>query len=448
MLGQKKTEELLTRALHFSKAGSTEVILTTDNAYLTRFANNIVHQNVAESNATITVRAVDGKRAGSASTNDLGDDALQQTVERALEHAQQQPEDPNFPGLAEPKPIELVQSLDQDTVNFSPDARAEDVGTVCAAAAAQKLNAYGAFSTRVNEIAIANSNGVLAYHALSSADFQATIMGDNGSGRARASSWKVGEINAKAVGREAIDKALRAQNPREIEPGAYTVVVDPYVTLDLILMLNMVGVSAEAVQEGRSWMNDRIGSQVMSPEVSIWDDGLDPNGLPLPFDFEGVPRQRVDIIDKGVVRGPVFDRYTAAKEDRESTGHATPPDAMFMTGPLALNLFMAEGDQSVEDMIKSTGKGLFITRFWYTRVVHPRDCIITGMTRDGLFMIEDGELTFPVKNLRFTQSYVDALAAVQAVGDSAKTLASEFGLGAARVPALKIKSFNFTGSTV
>jgi PmbA protein len=207
--------------------------------------------------------------------------------------------------------------------------------------------------------------------------------------------------------------------------------------------LNYVGFGARAMQEGRSWMNDRIGKQVMSPLVTIVDDGHDELGLPLPFDFEGVPKQKVVLIENGVPRGPVYDSTTARKEGRASTGHALPPPNTM--GPLALNLVMSPGSASVEDMIRSTEHGLYITRFWYTRVVHPRDCVITGMTRDGTFLIEHGELSTPVKNLRFTQGYVPALAQVEMTGQEAKLLSG--GAGAARVPAIKLKEFNFTGAT-
>ena len=238
-----------------------------------------------------------------------------------------------------------------------------------------------------------------------------------------------------------------ARTRGKVEPGEYAVVFDPYVTQDLIDLLSLYGMGGQAVLEGRSWMNDRMGQQVMSPLVSIWDDGCDPAGRPLPFDFEGMPRQRVDIVKQGVVGSPVYDRYTARKAGVSSTGHAMPP-TFRMLGPVPIHLFMAPGQSSVEEMIRSTERGLYITRFWYTRVVHPRECIITGMTRDGVFMIENGELAYPVKNLRFTQSYVQALADVQAVGRESRLLASEWGSIASRVPALKISRFNFTGSTV
>jgi predicted Zn-dependent protease len=209
-------------------------------------------------------------------------------------------------------------------------------------------------------------------------------------------------------------------------------------------LLNQVGFSARAMQEGRSWMNDRIGQPIMSPSVTILDDGHDELGLPLPFDFEGVPKQKVVLVENGVPRGPVYDLTTAHKEGKRTTGHAIPPPNTL--GPMAVNLVMWPGAATVQDMIQTTERGLYITRFWYTRVVHPRDVVVTGMTRDGTFLIERGELTRPVKNLRFTQGYVPALANVEMIGRQAPLLSGGY-LGAARVPALKLKEFSFTGAT-
>jgi len=447
VLGQHASENLLKRALRYSEADETQVLISAYESYLTRFANNAIHQNVAEANVSVTVRAVVGRRSGTATTNRTDDEALAQAAERALSHARRQPEDPDFPGLPDPQPIEPAPSFDEEVASLTPEARARSVRVLCDLAAEHKFAASGAFRTSAGELAIANSHGIMAYHAGTSADLQVVVTGEDGTGQAGISSWKVGEIDAEAIGREAVGKAVRAQHPRAIQPGEYTVVLDPYATEDLVAMLNATGMGAQAVQEGRSWMNDRIGQEIMNPLVSIWDDGHDPEGSPLPFDFEGVPRQRVPIVDRGVVRGPVYDSYTAKKEGRESTGHATPPTMRFVSGPLAMNLFMAAGVSSLDEMIRATAKGLYITRFWYTRPVHPRDCIVTGMTRDGLFMIEDGELAHAVKNLRFTQSYVKAMGGVQAVSRERRTLITEFG-GAYCVPALKIEAFNFTGSTV
>jgi predicted Zn-dependent protease len=195
-------------------------------------------------------------------------------------------------------------------------------------------------------------------------------------------------------------------------------------------------------------MNSRLGKRVFSPQVSIWDDGLDPSGYPIPFDYEGTPKQRVDIVKDGIVMGPVYDRYTAQKDGVQSTGHAIPPNMRFFAGPIAFNMFMAPGSASTEELISGTERGLYITRFHYTRVVTYPDCVMTGMTRDGVFMIEDGEIAHPVKNLRFTQSYADALANVDAVGSEERLLISDFGGFANRVPAVKISEWSFTGSTV
>jgi predicted Zn-dependent protease len=276
-------------------------------------------------------------------------------------------------------------------------------------------------------------------------------MGEDASGRAHASGWRLRDIPVDALGREAVQKAARGREPQDIEPGVYPVVLDPYVTQDLLSMLNLYGMGALSVLEGRSWMNERIGERAMSPLVSIWDDGLDLYGVPQPFDYEGTPRQRVEIVTEGVVQGPVHDRRTAQKMGTSSSGHALSPlvpTYLRAYGPLALNLFMAPGDVGLDEMIASTERGLYITRFWYTRLVHPRDCVVTGMTRDGVFLIEDGEISRPLKNLRFTQSYVEALKFVEAVGNETRLLAEADSRMTFRVPALKIREFNFTGSTL
>jgi predicted Zn-dependent protease len=446
MLGIDFVKERISRALELSESDETQVVLLAQDQALTRFANNIIHQNVSESNAAVTITAVLGKRTGTASTNDLSDDGLSKTASRALSHARSSHEDPHFPGLPEPQEIKRVKAYDEETAGCDPVVRAEAVGQICAQAKENALTAYGAFSTAAAEAAVANSNGLTAYHSGTRAILQTTIAGDNGSSMAESSNWRISQLDASLVGKEAIERALKAQNPRAVDPGRYDVVLGPYAVMDIVNNLNWTGISAKNVQEGGSWMVGRMGKQVMSPKISIWDDGRDPAGAPLPFDFEGMPRSKVTIVDKGIVQGPVYDRYTAAKDNTETTGHASPPDMLWFSGPVAFHLFMASGDSSQEDMIRSTGKGLYINRFWYTRTVHPRDCVITGMTRDGVWMIEDGELSYPVKDLRFTQSYIEALANVISVGSTRKLRISEMGSSIC-VPSLKISAFNFTGVT-
>lgn len=451
MLERQQAQELSQRVLKRVGEDQAEVVLIFKEHALTRFANNAIHQNVSEVNLTVYLRLLHGKRLGLASTNRQDPAALDELVARARTNAQASPEDPDHPDLIKPKEYSSLDCFDQSTASYPPQERADQVGIVCRTAQEKGLNASGAFSTGASGILVANTNGVFAYHTLTDADFQTTVMSEDSSGRAQASAWRVSELDPESIGWEAVRKAERGRNPKDIKPAEYPVVLDPYVTDDLLHMLNLYGMGGQTVLDGRSWMNNRLGEMAMSPVVNIWDDGLDSGGMPMPFDAEGVPKQKVDLIRQGEVKGPVYDRYSAKKAGGSSTGHAIPPyfpSFVRAIGPIGLNLFMAPGKASLEEMIASTARGLYITRFWYTRLVHPSDCIITGMTRDGVFMIENGEIAYPVKNLRFTQSYLEALNNVELIGRETLLLKSEFGSHAKRVPALKLSSFKFTGVTV
>ena len=447
MLTKTEAHHLCQRVLKRCGTHQAHLILTVTDESLTRFANNSIHQNVAERNLNLIVQVFDGLRSGMATTNRTDSAALDEFVARAVANAKASPEDPNFPGLAEPAEYTQVSALDQETAAYTPEQRARQVSIVCRLAKENNLNASGAFTTGTKEYAITNTQGLFVYHALTQADFQTVVMSPDSSGHAHSTSWQVSAIPVESLGREAIHKADSSREPRTIEPGEYPVVFEHYVTNDIIQMLSRPGMGARAVLEGRSWMTDRLDKKAMSSLVTIWDDGTDPNGLPAPFDFEGVPKRKVELVTAGTIKGPVYDLTTAHQAHTTSTGHALPPE-YYMYSPLATNLFMAPGDSSVNEMIRSTERGLYVTRFWYTRTVHPRDAIITGMTRDGVFMIENGELTFPVKNLRFTQSYVQALAEVTAVSRETRLILSEYGNIATRVPALKIDRFTFTGTTL
>ncbi|MCB9134389.1 MAG: TldD/PmbA family protein [Anaerolineales bacterium] len=448
MLTQPEAQNLTAAILQRCGSQPAEVMVTNTDSSLTRFANNYIHQNVNERNTQITLRVFEGKRIGAASTNRTDPAGLDALVQRAQANAKIAPEDPDFPGLAGPATYQPTRAFDELTAEYSPLERAERVGVVCRLSNEKGLNASGALSTATNELALSNSEGMFAYTARTEANFQITVMGEDSAGRAEGSNWQANEIPVEALGREAIGKAERGRNPRKIDPGLYAVVFDPYVVDDIIGGLDFYGMGAQAVQEGRSWMNSRMGKQAFSPSVSIWDDALDPRGFPIPFDFEGTPKQRVDIVKNGWVLGPVYDRYTAKKEGKTSTGHALPSAMRFFAGPVAGNLFIAPGETSTADMIRQTERGLYITQFHYTRLVTPPDCVVTGMTRNGVFMIENGEIAYPVKNLRWTQSYANALANVEIVGSEERLMFSEFGGFATRVPALKLSEWNFTGSTV
>jgi PmbA protein len=442
VLGERGVKDIADRILSCSKADQTEVVITSQDSQLTRFANSAIHQNVAERDTRVNVRAVVGKRIGVASTNDLSAESMQRVAETAFTIARLQPENPDFISLPGPATITPVQAFDEATAAFTPQARAQAVDSICRQAVAEGLVAAGAFSTAVYELAVANSLGVFAYYPRTEAELNAVITSEDSSGYTAQVATRAADLRAEALGREAVDKALRSRHPRELEPGRYAVVLEPYAVQDFLNIFSYLGFGAQAVQEGHSFMAGRFSERILSEAISIWDDGLDISGLPLPFDFEGQPKQRVDLIRHGIAEAVVYDSYTAGKEGKQSTGHALPAPNTY--GPLPLNLFMASGQATLEDMIASTERGLLITRFWYTRAVHPRLTIVTGMTRDGTFLIEQGEIAYPVKNLRFTQSYLDALAQVEQVGRERRLLS---GFGGDCVPALKLSEFTFTGAT-
>ncbi len=450
MIGEEQAWQLTARVLELSGPHSVEVALKGTASELTRFANNTVHQNVSESDARVCVRIFHGQRTGAAITNRLEPAGLAAAVQKAREFASHGTPDPHLPRMVRQPAPAALHAFDPATATHSPDARAELVGGLCRQAAGIGLRASGAFRVAAEELAVATSEGTFAYHAGTAADFQTVVMGDGSSGWAHAAHWKATEIPVPDLGEEAIRKAVDGKGPRTFEPQSTTVVLEPYATADLVMMLNFVGMGAQSVIEGQSWMVDRIGKQAMSEQVSIWDDGRDSEGLPLAFDFEGVPKQRVDIVRAGVVQGPVYDRKTANRLGAASTGHALSPFLPALVrgyGPLALNLRMAVGESTTEELIASTEHGLYITRFHYTRTVHPRDCVVTGMTRDGVFVIEDGRLAYPIKDLRFTQSYVSALNEVERIGAETRLLADDFIGMSVRAPAIKLKSFRFTGAT-
>ncbi len=444
MLGEKRLAEIAQRVLRESKAEQTEVMITSNDSYLTRFATNTIHQNVAELDATIRVRVITDQKTGVATGNDLTDAGLKKLVQTAERIASFQQKNPDSSFLPEPLPIRPVDAYVDATAKFTPLDRAKGVEKILAPSRVSGLDAAGAFATEEQEILIANSRGVSAYHRGTAASIMTVIMGKDSSGFASDESIDVARLDPQAVGKTAIDKALASRNPISIEAGEYTVILEEEAVANMLFFLAFMGISALAVQEGRSFMNGKFGERVTGEAITIWDDGFDPRGLPQPFDFEGTPKQKVMLIEKGIARNVVYDSATAAKEPgRTSTGHSLP--APNTQGPLPLNLFMASGTATKEEMIASTDRGILVTRFHYTNILHPVKTVLTGMTRDGTFLIESGKPSRPIKNLRFTQSILEAFANVEMLGSRLK-IAKVFGVPAC-APAAKIRHFRFTGGT-
>ena len=452
MLGETELKDLADRVLALSQAEQTEVVIFAPHSALTRFANSYIHQNVEQQDVDIRVRAVLGKKIGVASSNDHSDEGLRSVVERALALARHQRDNPDFQSLPAPKPVQQIDAFVERTAATGPEERAAVVGQVCDAATKAGLTAAGAFRTSQAEVAVANSLGVFAYHRDTMTDINTVVMGEQGSGHAERVSMDVADMDGAEVAKEAVDTALRNVNQIELPPGEYDVVFKEYAVADILDFFAYLSFGAQAYQEKRSFMAGRLGERVMGEQISIWDDGLSPDTVPNPFDFEGVPKERVTFIDQGVAREVVWDSYTAGKDgadgpdgqSRKSTGHALPAGSTF--GPVPMNMFLGTGDATLDDMVASTKRGVWVSRFWYTRTVHPLNVVVTGMTRDGTFLIEDGKITAPIKNLRFTQSYLEAMNQVEAIGKTA-TLHRAIAGGVSRAPALKIAGWHFTGAS-
>jgi predicted Zn-dependent protease len=449
MLGESEMRRIAQAVIAASRADQTEVEVFWHNSALTRFANNYIHQNVELTDVDVRVRSVIGQKVGIASTNEISDEKLAGVAAQAYENARHQRENEDFRSLPRPAPVRAVDAWVDATARCGPEERAAVVAQVCDAASRAGLTAAGAFHTTAHELALANSLGVFAHHHETQADINTVIMSDTSSGYAARVSKDVGDIDGDDVAREAVDVALRGVDPRSIEPGDYEVILSPYAVCDMLDFFSYLSFCALPFMEKRSFLSGRIGEQVMDDRISIWDDGLAPEAIPTPFDYEGVPKQKVMIIDHGVAAGVVWDTYLAGKHaaseggEQRSTGHALPAGSTI--GAMPLHLFMAPGDASMDDMVRGVRRGLYVSRFWYTRTVHPLNVVTTGMTRDGTFLIEDGRITAAVRDMRFTQGYVAALNAVDAVGKDAKLVLGDFGGGVRSVPALKLSTWTFTG---
>ena len=439
---------LLDRALALSQAPQTEVVYLGQDSALTRFATNQIHQNVREHDASLQVRVIDQDRIGVASTNRLEEDGIRDVVERAAAIAARSAPNPRAAILPEPDDRTYDPELGfiAATAEAGAELRAEGARAVIAAGEAKGLQSSGSFSTSVLTIAVANTHGVRVQHRSTRAALL-TVMMDGfasgaASGYAHAGSPDVREIDAEALGAVAATKGDQMRGAGELEPGEYEVVLEEEAVAGLLEYLSYIGFSGLAHEEGRSFMD--LGKQVMGTNVSIWDDGADPTGLPAPIDFEGVVRKRVDLITDGLATAVVHDAATGARAGTGSTGHGLPAPNTF--GPMASNVFMAPGSTPRDELIANVKRGVWVTRFHYINPVHPKKAILTGMTKDGTFLIEDGRITRPLLNFRFTQSVPEAFSDVRAASVETKLVPGEF-FGANRCPALHLGSFNFTGVT-
>src|SRR4051812_7998651 len=396
VLSREQFERVADRLIGLSAADQTEVVAIGTDSALTRFANSTIHQNVGERNVQIRVRALVGKRSGVATTNDLSDDALRRVAERAVEAARRQPEDPDLPGLAQPVAVAAVEGVPDVMTESTPERRARLVGTICRLAGEAKLAASGYCAAETNWVGVANSNGVRLHERESHANLLTVVLDDEGSGYADQTVRQFSDLDAEGVGREAVDKGVRSRGAERVEPGEYTVVLEAYAVGEVLNYLAYMGFGALTLLEGTSFFRGRLGERVVDPRISVWDDARSTRGLPSAFDFEGVPRRRGDLITDGAAAGVGYDRGTAARAGVESTGHALPAPNTF--GPFPSHLEMAPGPTPTSSLAEGVERGIWVTRFHYVNVVKSDQAVLTGVTKDGTFLIENGEVTRPVKN--------------------------------------------------
>jgi len=443
-------------ALEIAKAaldtveGEAEAVAQVEHSGLARFAGSEVHQPTLIENAVVTLRVVHDNRVGIATTNKLDAAGLAELARRAADAAESAPPDETFPGLAPPADPPAVEGFDDETAALGP----ADQARLAAAAidAGGDLPVYGFFTSAVSELAVRSTTGLSVQQRMTDATALVVAADEHGSGYAEHTAWSAGGIDPPAVAREAAEKAQRTRGAGEIDPGAYRVVLEPYAFADLLDYFSHDSFGALGLLDKRSYFTDRLGQKVFDEKISIADDSLDSRGLPKAFDFEGTPKRSVQLVEKGVARGVVWDRATSGRagDGAESTGHA-PPAELRDWGPLPSALSVLPGDaESVDELADLVGDGIYITRLHYLGVVHPREGIITGMTRDGTFRIRDGKVAEPLVNLRFTVAVPDFLRDVYGLTNKAALVNSQnfygerypFGVMA---PAIAAERFPITG---
>jgi PmbA protein len=465
MLTREQAGEIFDRIKKFSSADETEVLFSGCNFALTRFANNTIHQNVADENHSVSVRTVFGGRTARASTNKFDDDSLRRVVASSEALAKVQHPDPDL--LSMPDSREAAGTADggvrsrqvpsrhfEQTAAITPQLRAAGVKKIVEVAQKHKLITAGIFSSSESLEGIFNSRGLSDWHTQTLAEVSITMLGADSSGWQKANSPDVAKLDPLNLAEIAAKKALDSAHPAEVPAGKYAVILEPAAVLDIVGFM-FWDYSGTAILDERSFLSGRIGSQLFGENITIWDDVTHPLQTGSPFDGEGMRRLTLPLVENGVVKRVVYARGTAARMKKSefkdkvgpvsATGHgfALPNEI----GEMPLNIVFAapQNPQTLDQMIASTERGVLVTRLWYIREVDPYEKIVTGMTRDGTFLVENGKVQRGLRNFRFNQSLIHMLSGVEAMSVPVRSSGEEsFDMV---VPAMKVRDFNFTEVT-
>jgi PmbA protein len=463
MLSKEEAADIFERIKKHSSADEVEVLFYSGQSALTRFANNVIHQNVAEANDGVSVRTSFGGRTARASTNKLDDDSLKRVVRASEDLAKVQHSDPDLLPMPDPQERDRVSHdafsappsrYFAETAAITPGLRAEGVSKIVAVADRHKLTTAGIFSNSEFVEGIFNSRGLSDWHTQTSAEISITMLARDSSGWQKSNSPNVNNLDPLALAETAACKAIDSASPREITPAKYTVILEPAAVLDIVGFM-FWDFGGQAILDERSFLNNRIGTQLFGENVNIVDDVAHPLQSGAPFDGEGMCRQRVPLVENGIVKRVVYARGTAERMKKSTyapkvgpiapTGHGFPlPNEM---GEMPSNIVLSPPSQpqTLEQMISSTDRGILVTRLWYIREVDPYEKILTGMTRDGTFLIENGKVRAGVRNFRFNESLIHMLSNVEAMGAPVRASGEEsFDMV---VPAMKVRDFNFTEVT-
>ncbi|PIX39655.1 MAG: hypothetical protein COZ56_16795 [Armatimonadetes bacterium CG_4_8_14_3_um_filter_58_9] len=429
-MNEMRLQSIVEELLSSSRAEATEITVSCHSQQSTRWANNAITQNITKTDESIEMKAAFGARAGSAATNQFDSDALRQVVEKAEAIAKASEPDAEYMPPVMPMSYVEVRSFHPKTAASTPQQRAQVIEAATALCAAKGLTSAGSFAVNHKVTTVANCRGLYASHPSTTVRFTCTAMADDSSGWAEAVANDIREMDFEAIATTAVGKALASRHPVNAEPKRYTVILEPAAVAELLGFMAW-SMDARAAHEGRSAFAGKEGKRVAAPAVCLRSQP-DLPGCPVqPFHADGMPVPAVTWVNDGTLRTLAYSRYWAQKQERPFTGMPTN--------------FILKGKKSasVSEMVSSTEEGLLVSRFWYVRFVDPMKLLLTGMTRDGLFLIRDGKIVSAVKNLRFNESPLSMLAHVEEFGHAQRC--GEYL--PSYVPTLKVREFNFTSGT-